>query len=45
MVSLNEVEKSQQKMTGVINRTLLDYSKTFSEYANNEIYLKLENLQ
>ncbi|MEK3989753.1 threonine ammonia-lyase [Robertmurraya sp. FSL R5-0851] len=32
-------------MKGIVHETPLDYSKTFSELAQNEVYLKLENLQ
>ncbi|MCM3600023.1 threonine ammonia-lyase [Robertmurraya korlensis] len=32
-------------MKGIVHETPLDYSKTFSDLAQNEIYLKLENLQ
>ncbi|MBM4761890.1 threonine ammonia-lyase [Bacillus sp. B15-48] len=45
MVSYNEVVNAYEKMLGIVHKTPLDYSKTFSKYANNEVYLKLENLQ
>ncbi|WP_066054079.1 threonine ammonia-lyase [Robertmurraya korlensis] len=32
-------------MKGIVHETPLDYSKTFSDLAKNEIFLKLENLQ
>ncbi|MEH7072798.1 threonine ammonia-lyase [Neobacillus drentensis] len=32
-------------MKGIVHTTPLDYSKTFSQLAHNEVYLKLENLQ
>ncbi len=32
-------------MKGIVHETPLDYSKTFSNLAQNEVYLKLENLQ
>ncbi|AYA78465.1 threonine ammonia-lyase [Bacillus sp. Y1] len=32
-------------MKGIVHETPLDYSKTFSDLAQNEVYLKLENLQ
>lgn len=32
-------------MKGIVHTTPLDFSKTFSDLAHNEVYLKLENLQ
>ncbi|MCL6573824.1 MAG: threonine ammonia-lyase [Bacillus sp. (in: Bacteria)] len=32
-------------MKGIVHETPLDYSKTFSKLSQNEVYLKLENLQ
>lgn len=32
-------------MKGIVHTTPLDFSKTFSDFAHNEVYLKLENLQ
>lgn len=32
-------------MKGIVHTTPLDYSKTFSQLSQNEVYLKLENLQ
>ncbi|MFB6466185.1 threonine ammonia-lyase [Cytobacillus sp. Hz8] len=40
-----DIVKAQKRMAGIIHKTPLDYSKTFSEIAQNEVYLKLENLQ
>jgi threonine dehydratase len=45
MVSLNDIVTAQEKMAGIVHKTPLDYSLTFSEYSDNDIYLKLENLQ
>ncbi|MFC0471299.1 threonine ammonia-lyase [Halalkalibacter kiskunsagensis] len=45
MVSLNDIVTAHEKMTGIVHKTPLDYSLTFSEYSDNDIYLKLENLQ
>ncbi|MDF2903282.1 MAG: threonine dehydratase [Bacillus sp. (in: firmicutes)] len=45
MILLNDIYSAQEKMRGMIHKTPLDYSKTFSSIAKNEIYLKLENLQ
>ncbi|WP_227937581.1 threonine ammonia-lyase [Alkalihalobacillus deserti] len=45
MVLLNDIVTAHEKMMGIIHKTPLDYSLTFSEYSDNDIYLKLENLQ
>ncbi len=45
MILLNDIFNAQKKMQGMIHKTPLDFSKTFSSLAKNEIYLKLENLQ
>lgn len=40
-----DIVKAQMRMEKIIHKTPLDYSKTFSELSQNEVYLKLENLQ
>lgn len=45
MISYEDIVKAHNKMKGIVHLTPLDYSKTFSNYAHNDIYLKLENLQ
>lgn len=45
MVSFDDIVKAHEKMVGIVHKTPLDYSKTFSGFADNEVYLKLENLQ
>ncbi|MFD1851542.1 threonine ammonia-lyase [Oceanobacillus bengalensis] len=45
MVTLKAILKAQEKMKGIVHQTPLDYSRTFSDMAENEVYLKLENLQ
>lgn len=45
MVSIQDVFAARKKMKGIVHETPLDYSRTFSEFTNNEVYLKLENLQ
>jgi threonine dehydratase len=45
MVSFDDIVKAHEKMTGIVHKTPLDYSYTFSQHSNNEVYLKLENLQ
>jgi threonine dehydratase len=44
-VTLSDIEKAREALTGVIHHTTLDKSNTFSVLTGNEIYLKLENLQ
>jgi threonine dehydratase len=44
-ITLTDVEKAREKMKGIVHITPLDYSSTFSELSNNEVFLKLENLQ
>ena len=45
MVSLSKIEKAASRLEGVIHRTELDYSTTFSYMTGNEVFLKPENLQ
>lgn len=45
MVSIADIIKAREKMSGIIYQTPLDYSKTFSELSHNQVFLKLENLQ
>lgn len=45
MISYEDIVKAHEKMKGIVHVTPLDYSRTFSNYAHNDIYLKLENLQ
>jgi threonine dehydratase len=44
-VDLHQIEQAKAKLAGVINETPLQFSKTFSEWSGNEIFLKPENLQ
>ncbi|QOY35641.1 threonine ammonia-lyase [Anaerobacillus isosaccharinicus] len=44
-INLIDVEKAKEKMKGIVHVTPLDYSSTFSELSNNDVFLKLENLQ
>lgn len=44
-MNLDNIIIAREKMKGIVHETPLDYSKTFSDLAQNEIYLKLENLQ
>ncbi|RKL67490.1 threonine ammonia-lyase [Salipaludibacillus neizhouensis] len=45
MISKADVQKAREKIKDMIHETPLDFSYTFSEMANNSVYLKLENLQ
>lgn len=45
MITLDEIVNAYEKMKGVVERTPLDHSRTFSEMSDNEVLLKLENLQ
>ena len=44
-VTLKDIVQAQELLKGVIHKTLLDKSHTFSEMTGAEVYLKLENLQ
>ncbi|HOV79145.1 MAG TPA: threonine ammonia-lyase [Bacillota bacterium] len=44
-LTLEKIEEAGRRLAGVVHRTPLDYSKTFSEAAGNFVFLKLENLQ
>lgn len=44
-MNLDNIIIAREKMKGIVHETPLDYSKTFSKLAQNEVYLKLENLQ
>ncbi len=45
MVQLNDIRKAEEAIQGMILRTPLIYSPTFSKMSGCEVYLKLENLQ
>ena len=44
-VSLEEIQKARETLNGVICRTGLAYSNIISEMSDNNVYLKMENLQ
>lgn len=44
-VTINDIQEAHTAMSGVVHKTPLDRSKTFSEMIGGDIYLKLENLQ
>lgn len=44
-VGLSDVEQARDALLGIVHRTSLDLSRTFSELTYNEIHLKMENLQ
>lgn len=43
-VSLNDIRKAQALLNGIIQPTLLDFSRNLSDRAGVEVYLKCENL-
>ncbi len=45
MIVFQDIIVAYEKMKGIVHMTPLDYSSTFSELSQNEVYLKLENLQ
>jgi len=44
-LTLKDIELARDRIKGIINKTNLDYSSTFSKIAENEVFLKPENLQ
>ncbi|MFP7298482.1 threonine ammonia-lyase [Neobacillus niacini] len=44
-MNADDIIIAREKMKEIVHMTPLDYSKTFSSLAHNEVYLKLENLQ
>ena len=44
-MNIDDIIIAREKMKGIVHSTPLDYSKTFSQLAHNEVFLKLENLQ
>jgi threonine dehydratase len=44
-MKLSAIEQAAESLQKVIHRTPLNYSRTFSQMAGTEIYLKCENLQ
>lgn len=45
MLNVDDVLVAREKLKGIVHTTPLDYSHTFSHFSQNEVYLKLENLQ
>lgn len=45
MTNFQEIQKATQLLKNKIKRTPLEYSRTFSEMASCDVYLKLENFQ
>jgi threonine dehydratase len=43
--TLVDIEAARNRLLGVVQHTPLEFSKTFSDLSQNNIYLKLENLQ
>jgi len=44
-VTINDIKQASEALQGIIHRTPLDLSRTFSELAHNQVYLKMENMQ
>ncbi|MCV9884092.1 threonine ammonia-lyase [Metabacillus halosaccharovorans] len=44
-MNVDDVLVAREKLKGIVHTTPLDYSHTFSHLSQNEVYLKLENLQ
>jgi len=45
LLNVDDVLVAREKLKGIVHTTPLDYSHTFSHLSQNEVYLKLENLQ
>ncbi len=44
-MKLEDILAARDKLKSVVHMTPMDYSRTFSNLSQNEVYLKLENLQ
>lgn len=44
-IALRDFERASRRLAGIIHKTELDFSSTFSEMAGGEVYLKCENRQ
>ncbi|GHU80128.1 threonine ammonia-lyase [Clostridia bacterium] len=44
-MQLKKIEKAAERLNGVIHKTAVNSSRTFSELSGTELYLKCENLQ
>lgn len=45
LVRMEDIKQAKDTLSGVLNETPLQYSKTFSDQTGNEIFIKPENLQ
>jgi len=45
MIRLKDIEQAKRRIEKVAHKTPLEYSKYFSRLCQNDVYLKLENLQ
>ncbi|WP_066173612.1 threonine ammonia-lyase [Bacillus marinisedimentorum] len=45
MVNLDKIEAARNRLADVIHQTPVESSRTYSQLAENDVYLKLENLQ
>lgn len=44
-MNLKQIMRARKQMKGIIHETPLDFSQTFTDLSENEVFLKLENLQ
>lgn len=44
-VTQNDIKQARVVLQGIINKTALERSRTYSQLTHNDIYLKMENLQ
>lgn len=45
MITLDEIKKARKRFKGIIHKTKLSYSTSFSKISNNKVYMKPENIQ
>lgn len=45
IVTVDDIKRAQKNLAGLVRKTPVDYSTTFSNLIGKEIYLKCENLQ
>lgn len=45
VITLEDIKSAQKTLEGIVKKTELDCSRTFSKMSGNKVYMKLENLQ
>jgi threonine dehydratase len=45
MITIQDIQQARERMKGVVHKTPLEFSQTFSRLSGNNVYMKLENLQ